>query len=262
MENNNGVNLQEEGNNFKDYFNLIRNNLTPVVLITVICTTAAVFYAVNASDIFKSTTSLKLSKPQGSILESPLMPEFQDFGSDRFIANEIEILKSYTVRERVAESLIDTFKRNSKVHDFNLLLTKSGFNDDQQEILKVPDLAKVLENKLSVEQKRGLDIVEISVESPSPYEAALIANVYANEYRHLNLEINRNQLISVKNFLMNQREEKQKELKISEDELRSFQEKGGIVALNEQASSLIDQLSQFEAQKNITQLELIASTKV
>jgi len=29
------------------------------------------------------------------------MPEFQDFGSDRFIANEIEILKSYHLREEL-----------------------------------------------------------------------------------------------------------------------------------------------------------------
>jgi capsular exopolysaccharide synthesis family protein len=262
MENNNNHNNQEDQNNFKDYLNLIRNNIYPVIIISLICTSAALLYAINARDIFKSTTTLKLSKPHGSILESPIMPEFKDFGSDRFIANEIEMLKSYTVREKVAASLIDTFLSNNQFHDYSALLAKQNFNARNVEVMEVPDLAKMLEKKISIDQKRGLDIVEISVESPSPYEAALIANVYAQEYRNLNLEINRNQLISVKNFLRDQRLEKQGELKISEDELRTFQEIGGIIALNEQASSLIDQLSQFEAQRNLTRLELTASTKV
>jgi capsular exopolysaccharide synthesis family protein len=260
--NNNNNHTQEDGNNLKDYLNLIRNNLLPVIIITVICTSAALLYALNANDIFKSTTSLKLSKPHGSILESPIMPEFQDFGSDRFIANEIEILKSYTVREQVAHTITDTFRFNKNTERYSLILEKQSYGDNNIEIMKIPDLAKMLEKKISIEQKRGLDIVEISVESQSPYEAALIANVYAQEYRNLNLEINRNQIISVKNFLRSQREEKQEELKISEEDLRTFQEQGGIVSLNEQASSLIDQLSQFEAQKNIAQLELIASSKI
>jgi capsular exopolysaccharide synthesis family protein len=261
MENNNNNNLPEEGSNFKEYLNLIRNNIVPVILITIICTSAAVLYALNASDIFKSTTSIKLSKPQGSILESPLMPEFQDFGSDRFIANEIEILKSYTVREKVSKVLSDTFAVHGNNKDFSLVIAKKNFGDKEKDLMEIPELAKLLEKKVSVEQKRGLDIVELSVESTSPYEAALIANVYAQEYRNLNLEINRNQLINVKNFLRDQRQEKQKELKLSEDDLRSFQEEGGIVALDEQATSLISQLSQFEAQKNLARLELTSSNK-
>jgi capsular exopolysaccharide synthesis family protein len=262
MENTNGNGLQEENSNFRDYLNLIRNNLLPVIIIILICTAAAILYAVNAKDIFKSTTSLKLSKPQGSILESPLMPEFQDFGSDRFIANEIEILKSYTVREEVSKVLIDSFKAGTNPNHFHLILEKQNFSGEKRNVLTVSELAEVLDKKVSVEQKRGLDIVEISVESQSPYEASLIANVYAQEYRNLNLQINRNQLIGVKNFLRDQREEKQEQLKISEEDLRAFQEKGGIVALDEQASSLIEQLSQFEAQRDIAKLELTSSTKV
>lgn len=262
MEKTNNNGFQEDGTSFRDYLNLIRNNFLPVIIITSICSLAAVLYAVNANDIFKSTTTLKLSKPQGSILESPLMPEFQDFGSDRFIANEIEILKSYTVREKVADVLIDSFNRSKNSENYNLILERQNFRGGSRQLLSISDIAKMLEKKISVDQKRGLDIVEISVESQSPYEAALIANVYAQEYRNLNLEINRNQLISVKNFLRDQRQEKQEELKVSEEDLRSFQEKGGIVALDEQASSLIEQLSQFEAQRNVARLELTASSKV
>ncbi len=91
--------------------------------------------------------------------------------------------------------------------------------------------------------------MEISAESHSPTEAALIANIYAKQYKYFNLEVNRNQLTSVKDFLAKQKEEKQEQLNKAEETLQSFQEKGGVIALDEQAKSLIEQLSRFRSSK-------------
>jgi tyrosine-protein kinase Etk/Wzc len=249
-----------ESNSLKDYIKLIRTNMVPIVLITLISFVVAIVYAINAKNIYKATTSLKVSPPQGNILESPLMPEFQDFGSDRFIANEIEILKSYNLRSNVARSLIDSFKTETAKDSFYLILSHD-FNDGKGKLLSNDQIAKVLNGAVTIEQKRGLDIIDISAESPSPFEAALIANIYAQEYKNLNLEINRNQLTLVKAFLNQQREEKQTELNAAEENLKNFQEKGGIVALDEQATTLINQLSDFEAQQSAKKIELAASDK-
>ena len=249
-----------ESNSLKDYIKLIRTNMVPIVLITLISFVVAIVYAINAKNIYKATTSLKVSPPQGNILESPLMPEFQDFGSDRFIANEIEILKSYNLRSNVARSLIDSFKTEAVKDSFYLIMSHD-FNDGKGKLLSDNQIAKVLNGAVTIEQKRGLDIIDISAESPSPFEAALIANIYAKEYKNLNLEINRNQLTLVKAFLNQQREEKQTELNAAEENLRNFQEKGGIVALDEQATTLINQLSDFEAQQSAKKIELAASDK-
>ncbi len=250
-----------ESNSLKDYIKLIRTNIVPVILITLVSLVVAIIYAVNAKNIYKATTSLKVSMPQGNILEAPLMPEFQDFGSDRFIANEIEILKSHNLRARVAQALIDSFKTASDKDSF-YLIQSHDFNEGKNNLLGIEQIARLLNSSVIIEQKRGLDIIDISAESPSPYEASLIANIYAMEYKYLNLEMNRNQLTMVKAFLNQQREEKQTELNAAEETLRNFQEKGGIIALDEQASSLINQLSDFEAQKNAKQIELAASDKI
>ncbi|MCX6149816.1 MAG: polysaccharide biosynthesis tyrosine autokinase [Ignavibacteriales bacterium] len=254
---------QSEGSSFKDYINLIRNNLVPIILITLTGLAVAIVYAINAPNIYKATTSLKVSKPGGSILNSPLMPEFQDFGSDRFIANEMEILKSYSLRERVAQTLLDLYK-NSNIRDsFNLIINKE-FGKERTVTTPVKSSLQIidmLKSVVSIDQKRGLDIIEISVESPSPYESALIANEYAAAYNLLNLQTNRIQLTNVKNFLSDQRKEKQSELTRSEDSLRNYQQKGGIIALDEQAKSLIDQLTNFEAQKNAANIELTVAKK-
>jgi len=250
-----------ESNTLKDYLILIRNNLVPVIIIILASLAVAIIYAISAKDIYKSQTALKLSKPGGSILQSPLVPEFSDFGNDRFIANEIEILKSYNLRERVAKALVDTFVNTKYNKDFNLLY-KKAFSGNTEELLTVPDIAAVLGNAVGVEQKRGLDIIEIAAESPSPREAALIANIYSKEYKNYNLEINRDQLTFVKGFLDKQRKEKKDQLNEAEEILRSYQEKGGIIALDQQAQTLIQQLSQFDAQKNAAKIELMASDEV
>jgi len=262
--NNNGFYSEQSTTSFKDYIDLIRNNAIPIIIITITSLVFAVIYAMNAVDIYKSTTVLKLSKPQGSILDAPLMPGFSDFGNDRFIANEIEVLKSYTIREKVSSALIDSFMVVDEPDTFSLLLDKSRFAFDRSKsaLIAPQDLIKSLSSITSIEQKRGLDIVEISIESPSPYEASLIANAYADAYRQLNLEINRNQLTLVKNFLASQRKEKLEQLSDSEELIKTFQEKGGIVALDQQASSLISEISRFESQANITKIEMLSSEKV
>ncbi|MFZ2322122.1 MAG: polysaccharide biosynthesis tyrosine autokinase [Ignavibacteriaceae bacterium] len=263
----NGTNLTDielentESNSLKDYLIIIRNNLLAVSIIVIVSLIVAILYALSAQDIYKSQTALKLSKPGGNILQSPLVPEFSDFGNDRFIANEIEILKSYNLRNRVAENLVDTFVNSNHKKDF-YLLDKEKFSGNNNEMLTIPQIAELLDKKISIEQKRGLDIVEISAESPSPIEAALVANIYANEYKNYNLEINRDQLTFVKGFLDKQRKEKKDQLNEAEEILRSYQEKGGIIALDQQAQTLIQQLSQFDAQKDAAKIELMASDAV
>ena len=249
-----------EGKSLKEYITLIRVNLFPFLLIIAVCITVAIIYALSSKNIYESETTLKISEPQGDILQAPLMPDMMSMGMDRFLSNEIEIIKSYTNRERVAKALIDSFKTSIDKSKFYLVMNHDS--DNKGKLISIDTLVVLLDKNVTVEQKRGLDIVDITASSPSPHEASLIANGYANQYRSLNLEISRNQLTYVRNFLDKQKEEKQKELDKAENSLRNFQEKGGIIALDNQASALIDQLSQFEAKMNAAEIDYQASNNV
>lgn len=262
MKNQDFINEQNE-TTLKDYINLIRQNLLPIIIITLAAVGIAVFYALTATNIFTSTTSMKLYKPSGNILEAPLLPGFQDFGSDRFIANEIEILKSYSTREKVANSLVESYRLSDNPDEFFLIYNAESIFDDniRRELKSIPTIASTLSSVVTIEQKRGLDIVEISVESPSPKEASLIANIYAKSYVELNLEYNRKQLVIVKEFLEDQRKGKLDELLFAEEQLKSYQEERGVVDLTQQARALIDQLTTFESQRNATKIDLTISKK-
>ena len=249
-------------NTLKDYIRLIRNNWLPVILITLSGLAVAILYAVNAVDIYKSTTTLRISKSGGDVLTSPLMPEFNDWGNDRFIANEIEVMTSYTTREKVAAALIDSFYVKPNVSKYFVLLNNDvDMFESPNSPKTISSLTKSLEG-ISVDQKRGLDIVEIIAESPSPTEAALISNTYAHLYMNINLAMNRTQLRLVTDFLEGQKTEKYEELNDAEETMKIFQEKGGLIALDERASTLISLLAEFESQKGVTQVDLMASKKV
>ncbi|WP_337865921.1 polysaccharide biosynthesis tyrosine autokinase [Ignavibacterium sp.] len=254
---------QEESRTLKDYIILFRSNLPAVTIIMIASLIISVIYALRSPDIFQSQSAVKITKTGGNILQAPLTPEFSDFGNDRFIANEIEILKSFNLSEKVAKTLIDTFINLGQPKEFDLMFDHSEtFENETKKLISINDLITKLGKVITIEQKRGLDIIVISAESHSPEEAALVANTYASVYKEYNLEINRDQLTFIRKFLDSQREEKREQLNEAEEILRSYQEKGGIIALDAQANNLISQVSDFEAQRNAAKIELMASTEI
>jgi len=269
--------ISKENYTFKDYLSLSLNNIYLMSVIIAISGIIGFFYAFYQPDIYRSVTTMKLSPPKGNILDAPLMGEINNFANDRFIANEIEIMRSYTIRENVAYSLKRSFQagikdsfylilkgdlrnpnrfaffKNKKVKAFNFI-NEVPIRPDT--LLETDDIASLLLKSISIEQKRGLDIVEITAESPSPYEAAIIANNYAQAYINLNLIMNRTKVSVTRRFLEQQRKEKYNDLRRAEDTLKIFQQSRGIVELSEQSKKLVDQMGDFDAQKNTRELEV------
>ncbi|MCB0752647.1 MAG: hypothetical protein KDC52_14340, partial [Ignavibacteriae bacterium] len=249
--------MEEETHSLKDYINIIRQHQISVMIISLTVLILAILYAATATDIFKASTMLKISEPKGSILDAPFLPELGGGSqADRFIANEIETIKNITITERVASEIMDSFIVQNNNEMFSLVVSKDYFGEDKKGLKSYDDILKILEQKVSIEQKRGLDFIEISVESPSPYEAALIANTYTKVYREFNLLDNRKQVSKVKEFLFSQRSEKLDQLIQAEENLKNYQLKGGVVELGEQAKVLIETITDLESKVNASQVEL------
>jgi len=245
----------------KDYILLIRTNLKIFIIIPIIIFIVSLAYALFTPSIYRSTVTLKIIVQQQTVLKDGSLPEVRPENSDRIIANEIEVIENYDTRERVAKALIDTFENAKDKNIFNLLSLKEnekGTNGHKS----LSDIAQLLLTKVKTEQKSGMDVVEISAESPSPIEASLIANTYADQFLKYNLEESRNQLTVARKFLEKQSQEKLVELNSAENELSNFKEKGGIVSLDAQSSELITQLSQLDAQRDAAKIDLMTSNGV
>ena len=257
--------IEHETQSIMGYINIIRTHLVKVILITLFVLALSVAYAITAKDIFKATTILKITPPEGNILEAPLMGELGlgDRGADRFIANEIETMQNITIREQVAQKIIESSKVMDNKDKFALIIKDNDYfdNSNNDSLKDTKTIASMLENAVKIKQKEGLDFIEITAESPSPYEAALIVNSYANVYRKFNLLDNRKQVSAVKDFLKVQKEEKYKELLQIEDQYKEYQMKGKALVLDQQATSLIETIAQLEAQKNNLAIDMSVSKK-
>lgn len=253
---------QIKENTFREYFTLIRSNLLVFLLISGIIVSASIIYAITSEDIYKSSTVLKISQPKGNILESPFESEFKSFTNDRFIANEIEAMKNITIRQEVARVMIDTIKSKGNTDGLDLLLYDDAkkVGNDINMLRSERSVAGVL-STVEIEQKNGLDYIEIKAQSPSPEEAALIANSYAKVYRDFNLMDNRKHLTNVKDFLKKQVVERRNELIAAENEIKDYKLKGGVVQLDQQALMLLNRMDNFESKQNEAKIDMTIAEK-
>jgi len=251
--------LHAETKSVKDYILLFRNNLKSIFIISPLVILLTVIYIILAKDIYVSTAKIKITKQNENVLENSRQ-SFDAGYIDRFISNEIMTITDYGIREKIAEVLIDSFKNTPNKNLFYLV--KSVDDIGKISPNTVSELAGLLGGVISAEQEKGTDMINISAESHAPLEAAIIVNTCANEYQKLNLIMNRERLTNIRKFLEQQRDEKFNDLKNAEDTLMLFQQKSGIVDLDFQSTGLITQLSQLEAQIEVTKIELSTSNEI
>lgn len=238
------------------YLQLIKMNWLKISIIAFIFFAGTLIYSFSLDDIYESKTTLRISDPTGSILKSPF-PEAGDFAytaKDRFIANEIVTLQNVTLRKMVARTIMDSLTNMKDKNNLYLVVDKE--TSYKPTVKSFDAIANILANAVQIDQPMGLDFIEIVAQSPSPQEAALIANSYADAYRRFNLMDSRRQFANIKEFLKTQAEEKRKELGDAENNVKLYQLKGGVIELDKQASSLLDNLTGFEAKRNATDIEL------
>lgn len=254
---------QNNWNNVKyksllDYLNIIRANLVIATIIFLAIFSISLAYAFVSKDKFMAQTTLKISQPEGNILDaSSFLPEMGDRGADRFIANEIETMSNISIRKLVAQVIVDSFKSIANTDNLSLFLKKKKlFSDGVDTLQNEKAIAGMLFSKVDIQQKKGLDFIEISTKSASPFEASLIVNSYARVYRQFNLLNNRKQVTRVKEFLEDEKSKKYEELLIAENEYKLYQLRGGAVQLDEQARTLIETMTELESMTNSTSIEL------
>ncbi|MBS4034538.1 MAG: polysaccharide biosynthesis tyrosine autokinase [Ignavibacterium sp.] len=241
----------------KDYLLLVRNNLLKVIIISIFVASLVAVYAYLQVDIYTSRSTVKITEPNQNVLAtgSGQRPDI-----DRFIANEIQIIQNYNTRKNIAQALIDSFTISNNKDLLHLISAGEDQNSSSHKSLE--HITGILGGVVSAEQVTGVDVINITAQSTSAFEAALIANVAALEYQKVNLAISRDKLTKVREFLEKQSEEKLAELKMAEDSLTKFQERDGIIAIDVQSAGMLTELSNLDAQKQTTKMELMTSNEV
>jgi capsular exopolysaccharide synthesis family protein len=164
----------------------------------------------------------------------------------RNISNEIEILRSRRISERVAERLLDLRYLPGSTEALSVL----RHDEDEPEPTTRQVVERLRRSYLAVRPvSRDVDMIELTVTSTMPEEAALIANLYASEYVDYNQVSSRARMRASREFLGEQTERLDSMLTRAESDIMVFSEQSGVIAPEEEARQILDQVMDLERRR-------------
>ncbi|MEO6693749.1 MAG: polysaccharide biosynthesis tyrosine autokinase [Ignavibacteria bacterium] len=236
----------------KDYINVLRQNLIPILIILSISIIYTLIYVNTATNIYRSTTSVKLETPQGNILTANFGSDMGSITNEKYIMVQIAVLKSYDIRDKVAKALIDSF--NIGTRKYNLLLNRALLPETvavAQEVLR-----RELGNLVLVGSVKGLDAISITAEGPIFEELQYITKSYADIYLEYNIDLSRQDITNVKKFIVDEKEKKFKELNDAESSIQDFQTRTGYISLSTQSGALVNDIATYESIIKSNEIEM------
>ncbi len=236
----------------KEYINVLRQNLIPILIILSVSIIYTLIYVNTATNIYRSTTSVKLESPQGNILTANFGVDAGAPTNEKYIAVQIAVMKSYDIRDEVAKMLIDSF--NTGGRKYSLLLNSALLPETvavSQEVLR-----RDLSNIVTIAAVKGLDAISITAEGPIFEELQFITKTYADVYLMYNIELSRQDITNVKKFIVDEKEKKFKELNDAESSIENFQKRTGYMSLSSQTGGLVNNIATYEANIKANEIEM------
>ena len=210
--------------------------------ILLIALIAAAVYTVLADPEYESSALLMVDT-QSAGPPDDMMAFIGGGLESRNLANQLLILEqSLLIAENAAERVAQMEVVPETGEPFTLL-------KEEDESTSIRELALRLQEEyvyVSMESE-DVDAIWIKATSTIPAEAALIANIYAEEYVQRTKEINRKQVTASREFLEDQIEKRKSDLDGLENEVKEYMSREGAVALDEASASFIAQIALLEA---------------
>jgi uncharacterized protein involved in exopolysaccharide biosynthesis len=172
------------------------------------------------------------------------------------IENELEFMKSRMMAELVAERLMEIKYLDPDSRESIPILLHYNQETDTYEWSSKNSVTSRVRGAVLFEAKRETDFVTITAKSKYNKEAALLANVYAEVYYERNFQLSRKQSTTVREFLENQLSIKRSELERAEQQFKNYMERHGVVRMDDESRRVIDQISNLEAQREATEVEI------
>lgn len=126
----------------------------------------------------------------------------------------------------------------------NEVIQKLELTNDEGKSLTYEDLR----SGVDVTNSPGTDILNVSYASDDTVEAKAIVDAMVQSYLDYDVEANRSQAKSAREFINNQLPRTEEELKIAEANLRRFQERYGIVSIDTEKEQSVIQIGRIDEQ--------------
>ena len=230
-----------------DYLRIAYRGRWTIIISFIVVFLITLYFTFTNPNVYQASTTV--------LIESSGTMERQIFGADMMmgkgsttlIPNQIEILKSRTLAERTIRQL-DISEMRDSLQVFEA--------DEDGNLPSLRGMVGWLGANMEVEHRKDTDVLEIKFQAYSPFEAAYVANVIADEFKVLNAEKSQGEVSELRNFLETQVNKKEEELKLAEDQLRDYLEKENVASLDAETTQMVDRLAQTESMLEQAEIEL------
>jgi tyrosine-protein kinase Etk/Wzc len=238
---------EEEQVSLQDYLRILFRGRWIIAISFLVVIAATIYFTFTSAKVYEATGSI-IVESQGS-MERTLFNLNYIGNQTTLITNQVEILKSRKLAEKVVKSLEEyPFRDSLQIFQPFEDGTYMGFRSQVNWIME----------HLEVNPKKDTDVIEIKFQAETPFEAKEITNVIMNNYSNLNREFNRGEFVELRQFLEKQLQQKGEELRESEEALKEYREEEKLVALDEETKESITRLASSQAQLEQSLVELDA----
>ena len=274
---------QERQVTIQDYLRILYRGRWIILISFLTVVGFVTYYTFTTTPIYRATAKVMI-KDNGGVQQT-LFNVVDFMEKEKKINNQVEILNSRTLAENVIEKLMISknadkllilgydsesdqnrfsFKKKFRQIFAGVVTHQNNESDKYQnhfvlnkefdETLSAS--IKELQNNISVDPIRNTDMIRISVTAPSPTEAAYLANTVAKVYKEQNQLASQEEVRKVKDFLGEQLEAFQTQLRQSEQILKEYKENKKVVALPREVEELVSKLAEVEGIYREAELEL------
>jgi succinoglycan biosynthesis transport protein ExoP len=197
--------------------------------------------------------SITILIEQEDIIETTLFNAPIPFRQQTHVANQMEILRSRSLAAEVIRNLEDSPYRDE-------LAVMKGRGPEGR-LLTFDDRVQMLRENVKVTEVKDTDILVLTCQAPSGFEAAFWANALADQYYESSLRASRGEVTELRQFLEQQLESTRIKLARSEDRLKEYKETERVVALEPETMKLVEQSANFESYFNQAETDLNANLR-
>jgi tyrosine-protein kinase Etk/Wzc len=241
----------EQQTSLNDYLRILHRGRWIIAISFIVVLAVTVIYTFTTKPVYEAGTMVMVEA--NGAMERSLFGFGALGNQSTLIMNQIEILKSRTLSERVIKRLDLSDIRDS------LAIFQPN---EEGEFTSSRDMVEMIRESMEITHKKDTDILQITFAAGSAFEAAYIATTVAEEFRDYSAESSNSEISDLRLFVENQQKKKEQELKLSEERLRDYQEQERVASLDEETTDLVTSLSEYEAKLEAARIELRANLEL
>ncbi|MBC7185486.1 MAG: polysaccharide biosynthesis tyrosine autokinase [Calditrichaeota bacterium] len=243
----------------KDYMRVLYRARWIILICFLAVVGSTAFFTFRAEPIYEATAKLMIQDEGG--VGRMVFDVTGYMKKETMINNQVEILKSRSVAERVVQSLeasphaatlriLGNEPENGKKRGGRRLGLFGGPKAlplEEQARARREAAIKAIRSGIKVTPVRSSDMINLSFEAPSAFEAAFVTNTIADEFKKFNQAQSQAEVRQVKQFLEEQLGLIQEQLSRSEEALRAYKERERVVSLDKETEALVSKAAEFES---------------